>query len=397
MPLSFDFVVEHMARDKIYPHLARWQAEPYTMEWRQFGNHWPFVTPLRIQEYCVTHGVLINVFDINQPYPAGAWYPVAIGFFDFGVDYFGLIPEPAASAIRAGRLKVLFFYHEGDNPARIKTRLDNLVKANRYPIDCYVFVSSNSAASKISGFVAFQDSELWYYQRNIHNLPLPVHSGPRQRDFTVLCRQHRWWRATAMADLWRQDLLSNSYWSYCESATGDDDCPIEVDSIAQLRHNRSKFLAQAPYFCDSMTQDQRNDHSLNVEPKFFEDAYCNIVLESQFDYDQSGGCLISEKTFKPIKHGQMFFVAGGCGSLAALRDMGYRTFDGVLDNSYDREPNHTQRWIRLSEAIAQAHQQGLHRLFEQCRSDIEHNQQLFMQIKTARLNTLIEQINEQHR
>jgi hypothetical protein len=77
--------------------------------------------------------------------------------------------------------------------------------------------------------------------------------------------------------------------------------------------------------------------------------------------------------------------------------MGYRTFDAVLDNSYDREPNHTQRWIRLSEAIAQAHRQGLCTLFEQCRSDIEHNQQLFMQIKTARLNTLIEQINEQHR
>jgi hypothetical protein len=120
-------------------------------------------------------------------------------------------------------------------------------------------------------------------------------------------------------------------------------------------------------------------------------------LESQFDYDQSGGLLVSEKTFKPIKHGQMFFIAGGAGSLQVLRDLGYRTFDSVLDNRYDRESDNTMRWIKLSEAIAQAHAQGLSTLFERCRVDIEYNQHLFMQIKTPRLNTLIEQINEQHR
>jgi len=80
-----------------------------------------------------------------------------------------------------------------------------------------------------------------------------------------------------------------------------------------------------------------------------------------------------------------------------LRDLGYRTFDHVLDNRYDLEPNSTLRWIKLSEAIAQAHAQGLAALFERCRADIEYNQHLFMQIKTPRLNTLIEQINEQHR
>jgi hypothetical protein len=71
-------------------------------------------------------------------------------------------------------------------------------------------------------------------------------------------------------------------------------------------------------------------------------------------------------------------------------------FDHVLDNHYDLEPNNTLRWIKLSESIAQAHAQGLAALFERCRADIEYNQHLFMQIKTPRLNNLIEQINEQH-
>ena len=397
MALSFNFVADRVVHGKIYPHLAAWSAEPYTPEWRQFGSKWPYTTPLRIQEYCELHQVKINTYSIEE-FPAGSFYPIAIGFFDFEIDYFNLLPPAVSAAVANKKLKLLFFYHEGDNPYRIKDRLDALALAHGLDSTCYVFVSSNSAAQNIPGFVAFQDSELWYYQRNHDNLPLQIHREPRERDFTALARTHKWWRAIALTDLRTQGLLDNSYWSYCETAadTNVEDCPIEVDYL-KLKEHTLDFVAGGPYISDELTQDERNDHSLNPEPKYFMGSYCNIVLESQFDYDQSGGILLSEKTFKPIKHGQMFFVAGGQGSLQVLRDMGYRTFDRVLDNRYDREPNNTMRWIKLSEAIVQAHAQGLSKLFEQCREDIEYNQHLFMQIKTPRLNTLIEQINEQHR
>jgi len=397
MALSFNFVVDRMVHDKIYPHLAEWSAEPYTPEWRQFGSKWPYTTPLRVQEYCKLHEVPINTYSVED-FPDGSFYPIAIGFFDFTIDYFDLLLPVVRVAVASNRLKLLFFYHEGDNPRRIKERLDALAAAHQLDSTCYVFVSSNSATDNIPGFVAFQDSELWYYQRNHNNPPLTIHREPRDRDFTVLARTHKWWRAIALADLRGQGLLNNSYWSYCETATDTnvEDCPIEVDYL-KLKQPTLDFVAKGPYISDELTQDERNDHSLNTEPKYFMGSYCNIVLESQFDYDQSGGILLSEKTFKPIKHGQMFFIAGGQGSLQVLRDMGYRTFDSVLDNRYDLEPDNTMRWIKLSEAIAQAHAKGLSTLFEQCREDIEYNQHLFMQIKTPRLNTLIEQINEQHR
>jgi hypothetical protein len=43
-----------------------------------------------------------------------------------------------------------------------------------------------------------------------------------------------------------------------------------------------------------------------------------LCLETHFDADQSGGAFLTEKTFKPIKHGQMFFVAGPAGSLQTV-------------------------------------------------------------------------------
>ena len=70
-------------------------------------------------------------------------------------------------------------------------------------------------------------------------------------------------------------------------------------------------------------------------------------------------------------------------------------FDSILDNSYDLEADHTQRWMALSRSIYFA-QAELPKLFEQARADIEHNQQLFVSSKRQRLNNLIKEINESH-
>lgn len=396
MALSLNLIADQVRKGRIYPALTRHEARPYTQSWREFGQHWPYTVPLRLQEYCNQHGVSINIFNINDNFPANSFYPIGIGFFDFSIDYISLLPADVMHAIKQQRLRILFYYHEGDNPRRIKQRLDQLLTNHSMPQHCYVFVSANTAADNLDGFVYFDDFELWYFQRNIEVDPMPVHQQSRTKQFTCLSRLHKWWRATVMADLWRSNLLDNSYWSYCEAVTGEDnDCPIEVDLIQRLRYDRTRFSQNAPYYCDELSDSDRNNHSI-MEPKFYNDSYCQIVLESQFDVDQSGGVFITEKTFKPVKHGQLFFVAGAAGSLQALRNLGYKTFDNVLDNRYDTVSDHTQRWQALKESIVAASSK-LPALFEAARADIEHNQQLFVANKAQRLNTLIEKIHEQYR
>ena len=391
--MSLNLIADRIIKGRIYPALAQHQALPYTQGWREFGLHWPYTVPIRLQEYCDHHAIKLNVLSMADSWPADALYPIGLGFFNFDIDYFALLPQRIKTELSQSCVKILFYYHEGDNPYRIKNRLDALCDQHGFQHDCYVFVSSNSAASNIPRFVAFQDSELWYWQRNQSSPPLPVHTQPRERDFTVLNRLHKSWRALIMADLKSLDLLGNSYWSYCETGEFDDaDCPIKIDDIAGLRAATETFLKSAPYESDELDNHQRNNHSTLV-PKYHVNSYCNIVIESQFDYDQSGGVLLSEKTFKPIKHGQVFFVASAAGSLQVLRDLGYRVFDSVLDNSYDLETDATQRWMKLSRAIYFT-QQELPQLFERCCADIKHNQQLFQATKTQRLNNLIKDINE---
>jgi hypothetical protein len=392
--MVLNLVADQLIKGRCYPALATHQARPYTQAWREFGQHWPHTIPLRLQEYCDHHGVEIKLYNINDELPGCTYYPVGLGFFDFGIDYFALMSPAVRKKLHRNQLRVLFYYHEGDNPARIKDRLDELAQDHLLPPDCYVFVSANTASRNIPGFVYFTDFELWYWQRNQAIAALPVHLQPREHEFTVLNRLHKSWRATAMADMHRQGLLNNSYWSYCETGELGLDNPIEIDSIPNLRTDTQNFLAAAPYISDESDQAHRNDHSV-TESKYHVNSYCNIVMETHWDADQSGGVFLTEKTFKPIKHGQLFFVAGPAGSLQALRDMGYRTFDHVLDNMYDRVTDNTQRWIRLCDAIAQSR----HRLadrFETAREDIEHNQRLFAVLKTQRLNSLIKDIHDQY-
>ena len=388
-------IADQIVKGKIYPAFAQHQGRPYTQSWREFGSHWPYTIPLRLQEYCDYHGVQLNVVGLTDSWPADAMYPVGLGFFDFDIDYFELLPERVKTELWWSHIRVLFYYHEGDNPSRIKARLDALVEKHQLPKKCYTFVSANTAAKTIPGFVYFNDFELWYWQRNHNISALEIHHQPRLRDFTALVRLHKPWRAMAMTDLHRNNLLKNSYWSYCETVTAPtdlNDSPIEVDSIEGLRPDTLSFLSHTPYVSDELSNNDRNNHSI-IEPKYHVDSYCNIVFETHFDADQSQGTFLTEKTFKPIKHGQLFFVAGPAGSLQVLRDQGYRVFDGILDTSYDYDHNSTHRWIKLRNAIAQAQPQ-LPALFERARVDIEHNQHLFLELKTARLNILLEQINE---
>lgn len=392
--MELNLIGDRVVQGKLYPAGATWNAIPYTQGWREFERHWPHTVPLRLQEYCEHHGGRINIQRINTYLPNNTYYAVGIGFFNFDVDYFDLIPDEILTQVWMRRIRVLFYYHEGDNPARIKQRLDELVAHHDLAADSYVFVSGNTAAKNIPGFFYFSDFELWYYQRNRHETALPVHTQPRSRDFTALVRLHKSWRATIMADLFRNNLLLNSYWSYCERPEKIElhaDNPIEIDTIG-MHMETVKFLTYGPYLSDTLDNAQRNDHS-HTESKYHTDSYCNIVIETHWDADQSGGAFLTEKTFKPIKHGQMFFVAGCAGSLQTLRELGYRVFDGILDNSYDLETDNTQRWIRLRSAIEQA-SVDLPALFKRATADIEHNQQLFLATKTNRLNILLEQLNE---
>jgi hypothetical protein len=153
-----------------------------------------------------------------------------------------------------------------------------------------------------------------------------------------------------------------------------------------------EFLAGSPYTCDTLTPDEHNSHWTLVS-EHFEDSYCHLVLETFFDADGSGGAFLTEKTFKPIRHGQPFVIFGTAHSLATLRRLGYKTYDQYIDNSYDTVTDNTERFIKLIDTVRNLSNQDLHAWFEQLAEDARYNQELFVGSKYLRLHKLATDLN----
>jgi hypothetical protein len=84
---------------------------------------------------------------------------------------------------------------------------------------------------------------------------------------------------------------------------------------------------------------------------------------------------LTEKTFKPIAMGMPFVLVGTKGSLEYLRSYGFRTFEGIWDESYDLEEDDVriQRIASLLRSLDELSTEGKQDLFDQCREVIEHN------------------------
>jgi hypothetical protein len=395
----FNFVFDRQNGTRPYPNLAPMMANPQE-SYHGMGDTWPFIAPCRLLLYCQDHQYPMHISYVGQHIPEHAWYPVGLSWFDYSQDYFAQMHPEVLNLLKAGRMQVLFYYHEGDNPFQEKDRLDELCCSHDLPTNCYKFVSGNTSAKSIPGFCYFPDHELFYWRNAVkwNNRSMPgcsYHDRVRSRRFTALNRFHKWWRSTIMSDLLRNSLLETSYWSYNNIDMGDlpTDNPIQIDAIAGLRQSQDNFLKHSPYHCDDLTEQQHNSHWTLV-PEHYDDAYCNLVLETLYDAEQSGGAFLTEKTFKPIRHAQPFVIFGTPGSLKTLRELGYQTFDHALDNSYDDITDNTQRYLKTFDTVKRLNQKDLHAWYVNCRDNIIHNQQLFLSSKYPRLNTLMLELNQ---
>jgi hypothetical protein len=84
---------------------------------------------------------------------------------------------------------------------------------------------------------------------------------------------------------------------------------------------------------------------------------------------------LTEKTFKPIAMGMPFVIVGTRGSLKYLRSYGFKTFEGIWDESYDdaEDDVRIQRIASLLRSLDELGEQGRHDLFGMALPVIEHN------------------------
>ena len=102
----------------------------------------------------------------------------------------------------------------------------------------------------------------------------------------------------------------------------------------------------------------------NIQPKFYKNFALDIVVETVFDYPY---VYITEKTLRPIYCKRPFVVLGVPGTLAFLKQQGFKTFDRIVDEYYDNITDHQKRFDSAVASIRQFVTQPI----EKIRQDID--------------------------
>ena len=122
-------------------------------------------------------------------------------------------------------------------------------------------------------------------------------------------------------------------------------------------------------------------------------SYYSIVAETNTD---NSFTFLTEKTAKPLIAGRLFVVAGNKNSLKTLQHLGFKTFDSVIDESYDSVDGQYKRIKAMLEQVDYLCSQDPEEIYKKIDPVVKHNrdlilnrewQQEFLQVFLSELET----------
>ena len=207
-------------------------------------------------------------------------------------------------------------------------------------------------------FWAGDASWFWFYMYDLHkNKKFNFNHAEKKFDFFYLNKESRPHRERLFDLVYNAKLLDRSLYSFTSRGVALDinyELPWVTGSYP--RRGFDQDIYELPY-----------NHS----------AY-NIVSETQTDEET----FITEKIWKPIIAEQIFIVHSKPFYLKDLRELGFKTFDGIIDESYDLEINSDRRMDKIVKLCHWLKKQDWRVLYANTEHIRKHNAQLFFN-KTA--------------
>lgn len=113
-----------------------------------------------------------------------------------------------------------------------------------------------------------------------------------------------------------------------------------------------------------------------IPTQVYNDSYYSVIAETDHVNEI---IFFSEKTVKPILAKRLFVVFSGYRFLEHLRSLGFQTFDGIIDESYDTILDGPSRWAAAFEQIKFLCETDPAVVAQQIQPIVEHNFQHMME------------------
>ena len=196
-------------------------------------------------------------------------------------------------------------------------------------------------------------------------------------------RRPRDHRQALLLKLASDGLLSKTDWSCLTPIQCDErrvayfsskfSWPLNQQSIYELCQQTPKTLESENGTHYTAVRTTTDSH-----PEAYKNSYLYICTETFVHGEHKS---LTEKAFKPIVNLQPFVIIAYPGALTLLRKLGFKTFSGFIDESYDDEPDEVKRIHMVYteiQRIANMSIDEIHDWYWNMKDILEHNQRHFL-------------------
>lgn len=333
------------------------------------------------------------VFPISLRYFVGG-HSTTLSAYRRQIVAFDWIPQEVLEACRREQC-VLYFEdrYEGYpdwRGSQIKFFVD-LAKRLRIGPDRIIISSGNAKmpyiAERYNTGITFVHEDWFrteFWARKIHYNPRLEHFVENKNKLYLSYNRH--WndnRQYFVYDLWRSGLLNRGLVSFPAANEEQRNLMKHIEywkhwtaniiDINEIVDSVDNFLSQLPIVLDNPTFENMAHQSNN---QHYLDTFVSVVTET-WGYNTT--VFFSEKIYKTIMAEHPFMVLAGQDYLKYLRDLGFMTYHGLLDESYDQEPvegNRARMIIVELKKLSNKSDQELADFWRNSRWVAEHNRHL---------------------
>lgn len=196
-----------------------------------------------------------------------------------------------------------------------------------------------------------------WYMYDKSNITPPYSTGKRSKVFFALNRRMHEHRCLTVMLMEKENLLDKFYISFPKNHIGTDETFLKKAS--GYLHTLSKYgltLEDVERIDNKLPMvldiNNWNPYPLpvvsNTLKNFYDDSLISLVAETYFF---SNVIHLTEKTFKPIINHHPFIMVSSPHTLKAIKSFGFRTFDNIIDETYDSIEDHYERFDAILSII----------------------------------------------
>ena len=115
-----------------------------------------------------------------------------------------------------------------------------------------------------------------------------------------------------------------------------------------------------------------------IKAEAYIDTYFSLVTETVFEYPYS---FRTEKIWKPLVMGHPWIAVANQGYYRDMRNLGYKTFNHVIDESFDNIENNQDRIQRIATVVEDLCQQDLASFLDSCYNVCKYNQERYVEAR----------------